>query len=259
MERRITKGMELLPHEWTGLRTDYSIAYTAPNLVAARNFLEGGDERLKNHAVALKKDIVIKYKDESDTEQELKWFYHSSSERDSLNLTNRINSKKTMEMSNLNSYEITRPNINSNFVQIASFMEAETNKGNSCRINDMETDNYYYMRNWKPIATPTKKGDKLIIDTSDVIEDANWLNVDPKRHWALSFEQGNHNYYDELKTRLLKEQYLPGFEYHILQLSGKLSQCCTDYYLIFYMGRLCRLAVQNPKNREIINHDTKYM
>ena len=260
MLKRIIEDMQLLPFGWTGKRTNYSNVYIAPNLVAAKEFLQGGNKRIKAHAEALEKDIIIQYVNENNTVEELKRFCCSLSDRNSSKQTNKIESKKTMDISNntlLNLDENVKPNISSDFIQIASFIQRETNKGNSCRINDMEKDVYYYMLKWQPIATD--KGDKLEIDKSDVMDDAEWLKIDPKRHWDPSFEPGNHNYYEELKSRLLKEGYLPGFKYHILQPSGKLSQCSTDYYLIVYMNKLCRLAVQNPNNRTIINHDTKYM
>ena len=254
------KDLQYLPFGWEGNSALNSNTYIAPNETQAKIFLKGATETLINNAKALRKNILICYRTSKNEIKTLKHFYFLASQCYNPKQTYKIENEKTMEILNstsLNLNEDNKPDISSNFIQIASFIQRQTNIGNSCRINDMKEDVYYYMLNWQPIATD--KGDKLEVDKSDVIDDADWLKIDPKRHWDPSFELGNHNYHEELQSRLLKEGYLSDFKYHILQPSGKLSECSTDYYLIVYMNRLCRLAVQNPNNRTIINHDTKYM
>ena len=54
MAKRIIEDMQLLPFGWTGKRTNYSNVYIAPNLLAAKDFLNGGNKtRQKGHQILI--------------------------------------------------------------------------------------------------------------------------------------------------------------------------------------------------------------
>ena len=72
------KEMDWLPFGWSGTRTTYFIVYLAPNLLAAENFISGSSDIIKTHVEAIKKDLIVQYKDKEKEVKQLKRFCYTS-------------------------------------------------------------------------------------------------------------------------------------------------------------------------------------
>lgn len=211
----------LIPYNWTRVESVSEVKYLAPNVREAKLWDLGAAKHLKKEASALNKKVVVLY-----------------NQNVVFNEYDPIDNKRIEK----GSYGATSVNINSSMEEIFDFILDKANQGLSPRIVDMATDNYLFMRNW------------VSLDGEDCLRDNDWVGVDAKHSWRDSFLLGNRNYYGILIDNLKKDGHIPNYYYKIRQNSGLLSACQTDYYLVNWNGSLCRLSIQDPRNRKLLEY-----
>jgi hypothetical protein len=76
-----------------------------------------------------------------------------------------------------------------------------------------------------------------------------WNGINFLELWRESLSQ-----YEDLRTRLDSDGYIPGFVYNLLRVDGSLGQYQKDYYLAnnFLSSEPVRISVANPKDWQLI-------
>ena len=241
------KDMDWLPYGWSGTRAKYFIVYLAPNLLAAENFISGSSDIIKTHVAAIKKDLIVQYKNEEKEVKQLKRFCYISDNYFGLKQVNstKIKAKKTMTTTSKDkgSYGTNIVTLTSCQAEVDDFINNKAKQGLSVRLVRNKDDKYLIYKNQQRLYPNENVNANDFLGTISGPLDA----------WRDSFLPGAINYYEKLHDALYQDSFIPKFEYKLRTYYGALAQFSTDYYLVRYNGDVCRLSVQDYNNVQLIS------
>lgn len=243
------KEMDWLPFGWSGTRTTYFIVYLAPNLLAAENFISGSSDIIKTHVEAIKKDLIVQYKDKEKEVKQLKRFCYTSDNYFGLKKINntKMKTKETMTTTSkdksIESYGTNIVTLTSCQAAVDDFINNKAGQGLSVRLVRNKDDRYLIYKNQQRLY-PNEN-----VNANDFLGTISG----PSGAWRDSFLPNAINYYEKLHDALYQDSFIPQFVYKLRTYYGALAQFSTDYYLVRYNGDVCRLSVQDYKNVQLIS------
>lgn len=219
---------QYLPDGWGVMPSSNSIQLIAPDQTEARSFHEGMKGYLVESARDIGKTIQLVW---SGCSNPIEINYSQSEESDRV-------IESSSQISSWGS-ETIRPS--AEYEAVLDFVKGQKLDGNIVTITSMVDDKCLMVN------------DLQALDRGGGWTAQNWIGIDFKKLWIDSFTLGRHNYYGELRDRIVADQRLREFEYEIRRPSGALARYSSNYhYIENFLGGAVRIAVSRPGDWSIV-------